>query len=71
MAATKRNSLIVAAIFLIHHLTLWQRADDTGRIGSDGRRQVYLHAAGRAPVLIGEVRPDEAPELPVHCRRRP
>lgn len=25
MAATKRNSLIVAAIFLIHHLTLWQR----------------------------------------------
>ena len=46
-------------------------ADDTGRIGSDGRRQVYLHAAGRAPVLIGEVRPDEAPELPVHCRRRP
>ena len=29
-----------------------------------------LHAAWRAPVPIGEVRPDEAPELQVHCRRR-
>ncbi|MFR8673726.1 MAG: TraM recognition domain-containing protein [Lachnospiraceae bacterium] len=27
--------------------------DDPGRIGSDGRRQVYLHAAGRAPVPFG------------------
>ena len=30
MAATKRNSLIVAAIFLIHHLTLWQRFKISG-----------------------------------------
>ena len=33
--------------------------DDSGRIGSDGRRQVYLHAAGRAPVPFGQVRPVE------------
>ena len=60
----------MAAIFLIHHLTLWQRADDTGRIGSNGRRQVYLYAAGRSAVPLGEVRPDQAPQLQVHRRRR-
>ena len=54
----------------IHHLTLWQRVDDTRRIGSDGRRQVYLHAAGCAPVPLGQVRPDKASELQIHRRRR-
>lgn len=47
------------------------RVDDPGRIGSDGRRQVYLHAAGRAPVSFGQVRPHPAPELQIHGRRRP
>lgn len=45
--------------------------DDPGRIGSDGRRQVYLHAARRAPVPFGQVRPHPAPELQIHGRRRP
>ena len=44
--------------------------DDPGRIGSHGRRQVYLHAAGRASVSFGQVRLDEAPKLQVHRRRR-
>ena len=60
-----------ACLLGIHHLTLWQRVDDPGRIGSDGRRQVYLHAAGRAPVPFGQVRPHPAPELQIHGRRRP
>lgn len=47
--------------FLIHHLTLWQRVDDLGRISSDGRGQVYLHAAGCASHPLGQVRPDEHP----------
>ena len=42
MAATKRNSLIVAAIFLIHHLTLWQRPYDPGRGAAAGQQQVHL-----------------------------
>lgn len=45
--------------------------DDPGRISSDGRRQVYLHVAGRAPVSFGQVRPHPAPELQIHGRRRP
>ena len=44
--------------------------DDTRRIGSDGRRQVYLHAAGCASLPLGQVRPDQAPELQVHRRCR-
>lgn len=60
-----------ACLLGIHHLTLWQRVDDPGRIGSDGRRQVYLHAAGRAPVPFGQVRPHPAPELQIHGRCRP
>lgn len=60
-----------ACLLGIHHLTLWQRVDDPGRIGSDGRRQVYFHAAGRAPVPFGQVRPHPAPELQIHGRRRP
>ena len=59
-----------ACLLGIHHLTLWQRVDDPGRIGSNGRRQVYLHAAGRASIPLGQVRPDEAPQLQVHRRRR-
>ena len=39
-------------------------------IGSDGRRQVYLHAAGCAPVPLGQVRPDKASKLQIHRRRR-
>ena len=43
-----------------HLSEIGKGADDTRRIGSDGRRQVYLHAAGRAPVPLGQVRPDKA-----------
>ena len=32
--------------------------------------KVYLHAAGRAPVPLGQVRPDKASELQIHRRRR-
>lgn len=60
-----------ACLLGIHHLTLWQRVDDPGRIGSYGRRQMYLHAARRASVSFGQVRSDAAPELQVHSRRRP
>ena len=55
----------------IHLLTKRQGVDDPGRIGSDGRRQVYFHAAGRASVPFGQVRPHPAPELQIHGRRRP
>ena len=53
MAATKRNSLIVAAIFLIHHLTLWQRAHGRGRACHDERQQMHPPAARRAAVPVG------------------
>ena len=53
-----------------HLSEIGKGVDDPGRIGSNGRRQVYLHAAGRAPVPLGQVRPDEAPELQIHRRRR-
>ena len=68
MAATKRNSLIVAAIFLIHHLTLWQRAYVAGRNRGNGRREMYLAVTRCAPVLFGQIRYNEAPEIQVPFR---
>lgn len=48
-----------------------KEVDDTGRIGSYGRRQVYFHAERRASLLLGQIRPHKAPELQIHGRRRP
>ena len=65
------NQRTGAAGFSRPHLSkIGKGVDDPGRIGSNGRRQVYLHAAGRAPVPLGQVRPDEASELQIHRRRR-
>ena len=51
-------------------MLFWTRgADDTRRTGSNGRRQMYFHAAGRAPVPLGQVRPDQASRLQIYCRR--
>ena len=51
--------------------TLFLGGKEKSTLGSNGRRQVYLHAAGRAPVSFGQVRPHPAPELQIHGRRRP
>ena len=58
-------------LFLIHHLTLWQRADEPRRAGRHGRQQVHFAAAGCATVPLGQVRHHPAPQLQVHRRRRP
>lgn len=54
----------------IHLLTKRQGVDDPGRTCRYGRRQVYFHAARRASVFLGQIRPHEAPELQIHRRRR-
>lgn len=59
-----------ACLLGIHHLTLWQRADEPRRNRRDGRRQVHLAATGCAPVFIGEIRYYQAPALQIPCRRR-
>ena len=42
-----------ACLLGIHHLTLWQRADEPGRAGRHGRRQVHPSAARCAPFPFG------------------
>ena len=56
---------------LIHHLTIWQRAYDAGRDRGHGRGQVHFTGARCAPVLFGQIRYNEAPEIQVPFRRRP
>ena len=47
------------------------RAYDTGRDRGHGRGQVYFTGARGAPVLFGQIRYNEAPEIQVPLRRRP
>ncbi len=42
------------------------RVSQRGRAGGAGRRQVHPPAPGREAVPVGQVRPDEAPQFPVH-----
>lgn len=51
----KINIFIIRFYNLIHHLTIWQRADDNGRVDHHAREQVYFTAPGPASVLLPEV----------------
>ena len=46
-------------------------AYDTGRNRGHGRREMYLAATRGAPVLFGQIRHNEAPEIQVPVRCRP
>ena len=50
---------------------MWQRAYDAGRDRGHGRGQVHFTGARCAPVLFGQIRYNEAPEIQVPFRRRP
>ena len=75
----------MAAIFLIHHLTLWQRAYDAGRNRRHGWRQMYLAATGLRPFFsdkyditqhpnykyLSDYDKKNAFDMEKHLRRRP
>ena len=44
---------------------MWQRAYDAGRDRGHGRGQVHFTGARCAPVLFGQIRYNEAPEIQV------
>ena len=54
----------------LNYQKIGERADEPGRVGCHGRRQVYPPAARCAAFPFGQVRHHKAPKFQIHSRRK-